>query len=450
MYSESTLDSETLIIEGKTGLGRTIYIENYGCAANKADLEIMLAYIFRSGYSPVSKPEEADVILMNTCGVKKPTEDRILNRLRALSSLDKPIIVAGCLPKINLNAIMKASQNISAVLDPYSVDKIGLALKAAEKNERGRILFSEKPVIKVGQPKIRVNQAIEIIPIAEGCLGACSFCCVRFARGVLFSYPKELIVERLKEAVSEGVKEVWLTSQDNGAYGLDAGTNLVDLLKECCRIGGRFFIRVGMMNPNHAIRMLPELIDVYKDERIFKFLHLPVQSGDNDVLKMMNRKYTVEEFKAIVKAFRKDFPDITIATDIICGFPGESREAFEKTLRLVEEVEPDVVNISKFFPRPNTLAARMRQIESKEVAYRSRLMTNAANKISLKRNYRWVGWRGEVLVDEKGQGDSWIGRNYAYKPIVVKSGENLLGKFISVEVTAAHVNYLEAEVIRSG
>ncbi|MCX8170832.1 MAG: tRNA (N(6)-L-threonylcarbamoyladenosine(37)-C(2))-methylthiotransferase, partial [Candidatus Bathyarchaeota archaeon] len=297
------------------------------------------------------------------------------------------------------------------------------------------------------QPKVRFNRAIEIIPIAEGCLGSCSFCCVRFARGRLFSYPKELIVGGVREAVSEGVKEIWLTSQDNGAYGLDIGTNLVDLLRECCRISGKFFIRVGMMNPNHVIKLLPDLIGVYKDERIFKFLHLPVQSGDNNILKMMNRRYTVEDVKAIFNAFKKELPDITIATDVICGFPGESRESFEKTLELMKEIEPDVINISKFFPRPNTPAARMKQVESKEIAYRSRLMTNVANNISIKRNKRWIGWRGEVLIDEKGPGDSWIGRNYAYKPIVVRSGEDLLGKLINVKVTEIHINYLEAEIV---
>ncbi|MBS7623996.1 tRNA (N(6)-L-threonylcarbamoyladenosine(37)-C(2))-methylthiotransferase [Candidatus Bathyarchaeota archaeon] len=429
-------------------LGKTVYVENYGCAANKADLEIMLADILRLGYGVISKPEEANIILVNTCGVKKPTEDRILNRLRALSRLNKPIIVAGCLPKINLDAVMRASPNISAILDPYSVDKIGLALEAAERNERKKIFFSEKPPIKLKHPKMRVNRAIEIIPIAEGCLGACSFCCVRFARGSLFSYPKDLIIERFRKAISEGVREIWLTSQDNGAYGLDIGTNLVELLKDCCSISGKFFIRVGMMNPNHAIKMLPDLIAVYKDGRIFKFLHIPVQSGDDGVLKMMNRKYTVEEFKAIVKTFRDEIPEITVATDVICGFPGESREAFEKTLNLVREVEPDVINISKFFPRPRTPAASMKQVDSKEIAYRSRVMTEVANNISLKRNRMWLGWEGEVLVDERGFGDSWIGRNYAYKPIVIKTRMNLLGRFVNVRIIEAHTNYLEAEIKR--
>ncbi|MEM0050172.1 MAG: tRNA (N(6)-L-threonylcarbamoyladenosine(37)-C(2))-methylthiotransferase [Candidatus Bathyarchaeia archaeon] len=429
------------------GLGKAIYIESYGCAANKADTEIMLAHIVNAGYRVVDKIEDADIILVNTCGVKKPTEDRITGRIRFFSGLNKPLIIAGCLPKINFGAIINAAPNFAAVLDPYSVDKILLALKAAENGEKNRIFFSEKPIIKLEQPKIRLNKVIEIIPISEGCLGACTYCCVRFARGRLFSYPKKLIVDRLRSAVSEGVREIWLTSQDNGAYGMDIKVSLVELLKECSSIDGKYFIRVGMMNPNHAIKMLPELISVYKDEHIFKFLHIPVQSGDNEVLRMMNRKYTVEEFKSIIESFRREIPDITIATDIICGFPGESREAFKRTLELIEDVKPDIVNISKFFPRPNTPAAKMKQIDSGEVALRSRMATELVGKISLERNMRWIGWEGEILIDEKGPGDSWIGRNYAYKPIVVKSSRDLLGEFIKVRVTKAHTNYLEAEMI---
>jgi MiaB-like tRNA modifying enzyme len=426
---------------------RSVYAENYGCAANKADFEIMLAYILKAGYKISSKPEKADIILVNTCGVKKPTEDRILERLRLFSSLNKPLIVSGCLPKINLNSIMKAAPNVSALLDPYSVDKIVSALRAAELGERGVKFFSDKPMVKLGQPKIRLNKVIEIIPISEGCLGACSFCCVRFARGTLFSYPKELIINALKEALAEGAREIWLTSQDNGAYGVDIKTNLAELLKCCCTINGKFFIRVGMMNPNHAIKILSALIDAYKDKHVFKFLHLPVQSGDNEVLRAMNRRYTVEEYKFIIDSFRREIPEITVATDVICGFPSESVKAFEETIKLIEDVKPDIINISKFSPRPNTPAARMKQLDTREIAYRSRLITEIANEISLERNMKWLGWEGEIIVDEKGPHDSWVGRNYAYKPIVVKSEENLLGAFINVKVVEAHVNYLEAKII---
>jgi MiaB-like tRNA modifying enzyme len=428
-------------------LGKSVYVESYGCAANKADLEIMLAYIANSGYRISNNLEDADFILVNTCGVKKPTEDRMLERLRLLSALNKPLIVTGCLPKINFKLIIKVAPNFSAVLDPYSVDKIVLALKSAEKGEKNKVFFSEKPPVKVNEPHIRLSPVIEIIPISEGCLGACSFCCVRFARGSLFSYPINSIVDRLHRAVSEGIKEVWLTSQDNGAYGFDIGTNLTTLLKECCSIEGKFFIRVGMMNPNHTLKILSDLISIYKNRRIFKFLHLPVQSGDNEVLKMMNRRYTVEDFKRIVHLFRREIPKMTIATDVICGFPGESREAFERTLRLIEEIKPDIVNISKFFPRPKTPAERMKQVDAKEIVFRSRTITNVVNKISFERNASWLGWEGEILIDEKGSDNSWIGRNFAYKPIVVKSENNLLGKIINVRIIKTSKNYLEAKML---
>ncbi len=449
MSSRNTrVNTECLEGEVKpSGLDRTVYVENYGCAANKADFEIMLAHILDSGYKISKRLDEADIILVNTCGVKRPTEDRIIWRLRLFSKLNKPLIVSGCLPKINLASILKAAPNVSAILDPYSVDKISVALKSAENGERGRIFFSDKPTVKLNQPKIRLNRVIEIIPISEGCLGACSFCCVRFARGRLFSYPASLITDKLRKAVLEGVKEVWLTSQDNGAYGLDIKSNLVELLKECCRVDGKFFIRVGMMNPNHVLKMLPNIISAYRNERIFKFLHLPVQSGDDKVLKMMNRQYTVKDFKTIIESFRNEIPEITIATDVICGFPEESRKAFERTLKLIEDVKPDVVNISKFFLRPGTPAERMKQIDTKEVGLRSRMMTKLANRISFERNERWLGWEGEILIDEKGFGDSWIGRNYTYKPIVIKSRENLFGKFVNVRVIKAHTNYLEAKII---
>jgi len=428
-------------------LRKSVYVESYGCAANKADLEIMLAHMAVSGYEISNNPKDADFILVNTCGVKKPTEDRMLERLRLLSALKKPLIIAGCLPKINFKLIVKAAPNFSAVLDPYSVDKIVSALKSAERGEVNKVFFSEKPPVKVDEPYIRLNPIIEIIPISEGCLGACAFCCVRFARGSLFSYPINSIVNRLRKAISEGIKEAWLTSQDNGAYGFDIGTNLAALLKECCSVEGNFFIRVGMMNPNHALKILPDLISAYKDRRIFKFLHLPVQSGDNEVLRMMNRRYTVEDFKRIIQSFRLEIPNVTIATDVICGFPGESKEAFERTLRLIEEIKPDIVNVSKFFPRPNTPAARMKQIDAKEILFRSQMLTKVVEKISFERNAGWLGWEGEILIDEKGSGNSWIGRNFAYKPIVVKSEDNLLGKIVNVKIIEAHKNHLEAKML---
>ena len=423
------------------------YIENYGCTANKFDLEIILAHLKQAGYEVTHDSKRADIILVNTCGVKKPTEDRVIAKLLFFGKLNKPLIITGCLPKINMDAIHKAAPNFSAMLGPQSLDKIPLAIRSAENGERNKVFVSEKRILKLKQPKIRLNPVIEIISISEGCTGACTYCCVRFARGTLHSYPRETIIERVSKAVSEGVKEVWMTSQDSGAYGRDIGTNLAELLRECCRVEGKFRIRVGMMNPNHALSMLPELIHAYQEEKIFKFLHLPVQSGDNKTLKRMNRYYTVSEFKKIVHSFREEIPEVTLSTDVICGFPGESPEDFERTLHLIEEVQPDIVNISKFFSRPNTLAERMEQLDARDVKNRSRRLARLVNAVLVKRNRSWWNWKGEILVDEKGKGNSLVGRNFAYKPIVIHTKEPVLGRFIRVKVIKTFRTYLEGEVV---
>ncbi len=429
-------------------VAKAIYIENYGCSANKFDLEIMLAALINAGYSVVDDKKSADTILINTCGVKKPTEDRMLERLRTLSLLNKPLIVAGCLPKIDLEAIRKSASFFSAALDPYSVDRILEAVRAAENGERGKLFFSEKPRIKLSQPTVRLNKIIEIIQIAEGCTGECAFCCVRFARGRLFSYPKELIVDKISKVVLEGIREIWITSQDNGAYGLDIGTDLAELLDECCRIKGDFSIRIGMMNPNNVLEIADRLAGMYKDDKIFKFLHLPVQSGDNEVLKRMNRSYSVEDFKHVVSTFRKEVPEVSLSTDIICGFPGESKEAFKSTIELIKEVKPDIVNVSRFFPRPHTLAESMSQLPVEEIKSRSRHLSEITKEISYQKNKVWLNWEGKILIDEKGKDDTWIGRNFAYKPVVIKSWENLIGKFVYTRVNEAFPTYLKAEVLK--
>jgi len=428
-------------------LSGCIYVENHGCASNRFDFEVMIASLIGAGYKISADPKSADMILINTCGVKKPTEDRMRERLRNLSGFKKPQIVAGCLPKINLDVVRKSAPSFSAALDPHSLDKIIDAVRAAENGERNRLFFSQRPKIKLFAPKYGPNNFLEIIQISEGCTGSCSFCCVRFARGVLFSYPKQLVHEKMRKAVREGVREVWITSQDTAAYGMDTGTNLAELLKECCQVEGDFKIRVGMMNPNNVLRIMEDLVSTFEDEKIFKFLHLPVQSGDNEVLERMNRLYSVEDFNRIVAAFRSEIPRLTLSTDVICGFPGESRDAFQRTIELLEETQPDIVNISKFFPRPNTPAANMTPLPADEIKNRSRNLGNIAREISRKRNMAWINWEGRILIDEKGKGDAWIGRNFAYKPIVAYGQGDLLGKFVYVQVTDAFSTYLRARIL---
>jgi len=229
-----------------------------------------------------------------------------------------------------------------------------------------------------------------------------------------------------------GVKEFWLTSQDTACYGKDIGTSLADLLGRVCEVEGDFFVRLGMMNPDHVLGMLDELVEAYNDGKVFKFLHLPVQSGDDTVLRLMNRHYTVEDFKRVVQVFREDIPRLTLSTDVICGFPGESEEAFENTKRLVDEIQPDIVNVSKFFSRPRTPAEKLSPVPPRELNRRSREVAELSRRVSFEKNRAWMGWEGPVLFDERSKGESWMGRNFAYKPVVVKTCESLLGRLIQV------------------
>jgi len=430
---------------------KRVFVESFGCSSNLADGEFLRGCLLRAGFDLVNEMADADILVYNTCAVKSPTENRVIEELkRAAEWKSKKLIVTGCLPLINLERL-KSEVEFDAVLSPAPGDKIVEAVQKVIHGETFQWLESlaqVKPGLDL--PRQAVNPVISVVPVAYGCLGSCSYCCVVFARGRLRSCGIDEIVKRVKEDVRCGVREVWLTGQDMACYGRDIGVNLAGLLHAVCGIEGEFFVRVGMMTPNFVLDSLDELVEAFRDEHVFKFLHLPVQSGDNEVLSRMNRLYSVEDFQWIVDAFRKAFPSITLATDVICGFSGESEKAFERTLRLIDGVKPDVVNVSKFFPRPGTLAEKFfPRVSASGVKERSQRVAELVRRISSEKNAAWMNWAGMVLVDERGkQPGSWIGRNFAYKPIVVKSeDDSLLGRFVEVRVVGAFQTYLEAVIV---
>ena len=423
---------------------KRVYVKSFGCSANLADGEVIAGCLSKAGFEVVDEPQDAEILLYNTCAVKSPTENRVIDILRK-APRDKRLIVTGCLPLINFERL-KNEVEFDGVTGPAPGAKIVEVLCRVVAGEKVVFLGGvSKPSLCL--PKIPVNPVVSVVPINYGCLGNCSYCCVHFARGQLRSYLVDEIVERVKLDLVSGAKEVWLTSQDTACYGMDIGASLAGLLRRICEIEGDFFVRVGMMNPNHVMGMLDELVEAYKCGKVFKFLHLPVQSGDDTVLGLMNRRYTVEEFKAVVEAFREEIPRLTLSTDVICGFPRESREAFENTKKLVREIQPDIVNVSKFFSRPRTPAEKMVSLSPKEVNRRSRDVAELSKKISFEKNRAWMNWKGTALFDERGKGESWMGRNFAYKPVVVKGGESLVGKFVPVRVVDVFSTYLEAELV---
>jgi MiaB-like tRNA modifying enzyme len=426
-----------------------VFLKSYGCSANQADSEVLLGCLAKAGYKPADSASEADVVVVNTCAVKGPTENRVVEALKRIPR-GKKLVIAGCLPLTSYERLSSDvhfdglvgpafGKDIVKVVDRVMAGEKVMALNTAS--------LEAKPSLSL--PRIRSSSVVSVVPINYGCLGSCAYCCVVFARGRLRSYALEEIASRLREDLASGAKEFWVTSQDVGCYGRDIRANLADLLEALVSVEGDFRIRVGMMTPNMVTDILDELVAIFKNEKVFKFLHLPVQSGDDGVLKRMHRCYNVQEFKNIVKAFRTAFPELTLSTDVICGFPGESQEAFENTLDLVSEVKPDIVNVSKFFPRPKTAAALMQNefLEPTEIKRRSRAAAQWAKQTAFDRNQLWLGWIGEVLIDERGKvPGTWIGRNFAYKPVAVKSQQNLLGQKLNVRVVKAYSSHISGTI----
>jgi threonylcarbamoyladenosine tRNA methylthiotransferase CDKAL1 len=431
-------------------MDQAVFIKNFGCSANTADGEVLAGCLKQAGYTITDSETEADIIIYNSCAVKGPTENRIINEIKHAPN-GKKVVVAGCLPKISFERLTKETR-FDAAVGPAIGQKIVEIINRvfAGENIIDLETLKEKPSLTL--PKLRKNPAVSIVPINFGCLGSCAYCCVVQARGHLRSYSIAEIEQRIQTDYEAGAREFWLTSQDTASYGRDIKTDLAELLYAVGNIKGDFRVRVGMMTPNLVVDIQERLIGAFSNQKVYKFLHLPVQSGDDGVLKGMRRFYTTEEFKAIVEAFREEFPDLTLATDVIVGYPGETEEAFSNTLKLMKDVEPDVTNVSKFFARPKTAAWDITDglVDKEEIKRRSTLSAELAKQLSAKRNKCWVGLTSEVLVDEKGKvADSWVGRNFAYKPVVVKSREDLLGKTFKVEVTDALDTYLKGKIVPS-
>jgi len=401
-------------------------IITFGCTLNRSESLRMRYLLEKAGYEFVSNPEEADIVIVNTCTVKTLSENKAYRVIRMLSG--KKIVVTGCLVQHQPEKFKDYT-----ILGTYEIDRIVEAVNCAIQNKTCKFL-EVKRINKLKIPS-KDEYPIKIIPIQEGCLWNCSYCATKLARSLMQSFPPRDIYNELKDAIKKDLRIVYFTGTDLAVYGFDIGTNLAELLKGVKDINGLFFIRVGMANPGILNKFVDDLLAAYKDPRIFKFFHIPVQTGSNKVLKDMKRLYTVEEFLDLVKKIRKKYPQASISTDIIVGYPTETDEDFEKTIELLETGLFDVVNISRFWPRPKTEAERLKQLPSDLIKRRSKRVSEVFKEVTREKNQEWSDWTGWAIVESKGKGNSWIGRNFAYKQVIIKSSENLLGKFVKVKIT---------------
>ncbi len=403
---------------------KTIFVKTFGCTLNQRTSEELTNHTILT-----ENINSADFILINTCGVKEQTEFKIIKYLQELKkngTKDKKIILFGCLVDIDSSGLRRTCPKANY-----------FGLKDVKKLKK--LIFSKSKI----KSQKKITQAIII---ANGCLGACTYCAVKFARGRLKSKLIKEILEETKFALKNGSKEILLTAQDTGCYGLDIKTNIVNLLKEIIKIPGEFRIRLGMANPQHLIKFYKELAKVYKNKKIYKFLHIPIQAGDNNTLKKMNRYYKTQEIETIINYFRKVHPTITIATDVIVGFPEETEKEFENTIKFIKKIKPPLINISRFGKRKGIEANNLKDLHGQIKKERSRILAKVAKEIARNNSVIFVGQTKQVLVNEQATNkNEFLGKTEEYLPVVIKSNKNgkiKLGNIAKIKINGSKEYYL--------
>lgn len=392
---------------------------------NATDSVKIASELEKFGLLPASNLNEANFVIVNMCSVRQSAVDRVFGIKQKLLKIKdkKPIsILTGCVLKKDRKKFEKIFDYLLDIKDIKSWQK---TLNLAVKNKR---------------QKTKNNFSINV-PIMIGCNNFCSYCVVPFVRGQEYSRPAKEIICEIKKSVRNKAKEIWLLGQNVNSYK-DKNISFPKLLKMIDKIPGEFWIRFTSSHPKD---FSSKLIDAMAScKKITPYLNLPVQSGDNDILRAMNRHYTVAQYKEIIKKLRKKIPDVCISTDVIVGFPGETKKQFENTAKLFKAVKYDMAYINKYSPRSGTTAEKLKDnVPIAEKKKRERILTEILKKTALKKNNRFVGKTTTVLIESKNN-DYWIGKNQYNKTVKVFSKKHLkIGGFNKTIVTKADAWGLE-------
>lgn len=370
---------------------KKIHIESYGCTYNHADGERLIRILTNQDCVLVP-PEEAEVAIINTCTVVGATERRMIRRM--MHFREKEVVVTGCMPLVQMDAINR-------VCTP-------------------QVIYPDQIAERSPYPGAITHDATGAVQVARGCPGRCSYCITRLARGPLKSYRQDEVVRTIRALAERGAKEIQLTGQDVSAWGRDIGQSLPDLMQEISEIPGKFYVRVGMMNPATIAGILDDLVDAFADEKFFRFIHIPVQSGSDTILERMNRGYSAEDFTGIVDAFRERYPEIRLSTDFIVGFPGEDDEDFQKSVGILHRTRPTKVNITRYSERPLTESTAWKDIPEHVKKKRSRELNQHADRLYDDAYNRLIGREIPfVVTEEKVRGTVTV-RDPSYHNIVIR------------------------------
>jgi len=412
-----------------------VHLEVYGCATTQAEASTMQALVEEAGHSVVEGPNRADAAVIVTCTVVDKTQRRMAERISVLDREVDTLVVSGCMASAQPESVHEIAPH-ALVLPPSNLDQLVPLL------EEGR--FTPAPVDKAGLPR-RIEDGIATVVINDGCLGNCTFCITKKARPGLRSYPAESIVDAVEAAVEEGAVEVRLTSMDTGAWGQDRSRNLADLVRAVREIDGHHRIRVGMLNPFLGIPFLDELLEAMDHPRVYNFLHLPVQSGSDAVLDHMDREHSAEDYVRAVERARGVLGDVTIATDVIAGYPTETDEDHQATVDVLEATQPGHVNVTRFSPRPGTPAYELDELDGGLVKDHSRELSKVRDRLQRAHRGRLVGDTVECTVVEHVVEGTSQARTHDYDPVVLPE-ELPVGTRVRARVTGATPAHARAKI----
>jgi tRNA-2-methylthio-N6-dimethylallyladenosine synthase len=447
-------------LKDRLGAGQLALVDTYGCQQNEADSERLRGYLAEMGCSFTDDENEADIIIINTCAIREHAEQRFLGNLGALTHTKrrKPgqiIAVCGCSAQRGEIAerIKRSFRHVDLVFGPHALWRFPELLKRRlDTGKRVFDLSGDPGAIAEGVPVVRQGSVKAWLSIMYGCNNFCSYCIVPYVRGRERSRRPEEIVAEARQLVAEGYKDITLLGQNVNSYGRDLGTGVdfAQLLRMINDIPGDFVIRFMTSHPKDATEALYRAMA--ECDKVERHIHLPVQSGNDRVLKAMNRVYDTKKYLSLVDMARSLMPDIVITTDIIVGFPGETDEEFEDTLRLVERVRYDAMFTFIFSPREGTPAAKMPDDTPREVKLkRFDRLVELANSISAEKHAKYVGKTVRVLVDgESGDPEYPLtARTKGGRLVHLRGGAELIGSFAEVKITDSRTWALFGEVINA-
>jgi len=415
-----------------------VFVKTFGCELNRADSEVIAELLNCNSIGITDSEGDADAVVVNTCTVREETESKVLQYISSVGN--KRVVATGCMAAAQPGLLRSIYPEISIV----TINNLHDLVRAL----RDRVV-SVKKGGSYPAPAPFKSGVVHTIPISRGCIGECSYCIARLARGGLSSTPPEVILSIVESATSSGALEIRLAAQDAGAYGLDIGHSLISLLRLVAALPYDFRIRVGMFKLSSVWAFFDELMDCYASKKIYKFVHMPLQSGSDHVLSLMHRGYTVGMYLEAVKRMRSRFPEITLATDIIVGYPGETEDDFKETCEVVEAITPDKIHISRFTPRPHTPASLLEQVPEPVKKARSRILARKKISIQASRNKKWIGREVEATILASRKGIGAIARTDEYKPVLLRGADCLaLGSRHTLEITGCSPFSLVGKVIR--